>query len=91
MDFRTWVCLASIVLSGIAIVILLTQRRSMGCYTERIERTQEGTRRSNELKRQSDERLREALLDHRIEYSLIREELKAVRQAYRHLHDERSA
>ena len=65
-------------------VILLTQRRSFGVYTERIERAEEGTRRSNELKRQSNERV----IDRITEFELKAELLTDLEKAY---HADRSA
>ena len=78
MDYRDVVSIVSILLSGTALVILLTQRKSMGCFTERVERAQEGTRRSNELKRQSDERLRDEIKLQREERQLARDEGIAI-------------
>jgi hypothetical protein len=80
MEFHVWVSLLAIMLSGVAIVILITQRRSMGCFTERIERAQEGTRRSNELKRQSDERVIDRVNDLGLKADLLAELMKATHE-----------
>ncbi len=53
--------LLSIMLSGTILVILVTRRPSFGCYGEtqvqRIERSNEGLRRSEELSRQMGQRV----------------------------------
>ncbi len=57
MDVATWIALLSVAVSSITLYALLTQRRSFGAYTERIERANALVRQSDELTRQSNVRV----------------------------------
>ncbi len=97
----------SVLLSGTALVIFITQHGSFGCYGEsrvqRIERSNEGVRRSEELSRQMDQRvidaIHELIDDNRltrdgnaavlVDLRIVRKEL--ISQYHPHSDKERSA
>lgn len=80
MDYGDLISIVAILLSGTACVILLTQRKSLGCFTERIELSNEGKRRSEELTRQSNERVIERVADLGLKADLLAELMKATRE-----------
>jgi hypothetical protein len=83
---------ACVVCSGAALAVMLHVQRSFGAYTCRIERAHEGTRRSQELTRQSNERLAHRLDEARADNEYTREASRAALTAlldeYHRLRDE---
>lgn len=84
MSTIEWLTMLSILTEGLTFVLVLHYVRTMGAFTERIERAQEGTRRSNELKRQSDERVMARIREFEQKAEFLDDLLKAS-------HDQRSA
>jgi len=68
--------LLSILIEGLTFALVLYYVRTRGCYTERIERAQEGTRRSNELKRQSDERVIARIVEFELKADMLDDLIK---------------
>lgn len=81
MTVEQWnvvLAIACILVSGATLSVLFLFRRTFGAYTNRIERSNEQTRKSNELTRQSNER---ALQANYSTWQELRDELTKIRSA----------
>jgi hypothetical protein len=82
VTYHDVICIVAILVSGIAIVILLTRSRSIGCFTEqlaeRIELSNAGVRSSEELTRQWTERLRQTIVESMEQDKITQESTFAV-------------
>lgn len=78
---RDFIAVIAILVSGFVMALVLTQRRSMGCYTAQIQNANMLTRQSNEHVRQEIDRAREYNVLVMLELSKMEHRLKPLLHA----------
>lgn len=91
MSAQVVVALGGLLISALTLAVLFRLIRSFGCYTERIERSNDGLRQSNEMTRQANDRAITEIGHARAESITIMNELKRFQDELSQYTSHRSA